>query len=230
MTEPHDILTQQGDGRVATPECNMPLPVEADGTIRVSFADKEVIFTQHEISITGACELRPLADESISRAKITTFLGKYNKVALLSPSPRDLFESIAEQFVWIEAAGGVVECDEGDVVMIRRSERWDLPKGHREEGEDYATCAAREAEEETGVEVESVERLLARTIHCYQLFGRWEMKFTAWYAMRARSRTELSPQLSEGIVCAEWVRRDEIEEKISASFPTIKSVFAAFLE
>jgi hypothetical protein len=48
--------------------------------------------------------------------------------------------------------------------------------------------------------------------------------------MRARSRSELSPQLSEGIVCAEWVRRDEIEEKISASFPTIKSVFAAFLE
>lgn len=207
----------------------LPLPFEADGSIRLSFAEAELLITPTPPAEEWHCIILT-AEETISRAKITTFLGKYNKVALLSPSPRDLFESIAEQFVWIEAAGGVVECDEGDVVMIRRSERWDLPKGHREEGEDYATCAAREAEEETGVEVESVERLLARTIHCYQLFGRWEMKFTAWYAMRARSRTELSPQLSEGIVCAEWVRRELIEEKISASFPTIKSVFAAFLE
>ena len=207
----------------------LPLPFEADGSIRLSFAEAELLITPTPPAEEWHC-ITVTAEETISRAKITTFLGKYNKVALLSPSPRDLFESIAEQFVWIEAAGGVVECDEGDVVMIRRSERWDLPKGHREEGEDYATCAAREAEEETGVEVESVGRLLARTIHCYQLFGRWEMKFTAWYAMRARSRSELSPQLSEGIVCAEWVRRDEIEEKISASFPTIKSVFAAFLE
>ena len=207
----------------------LPLPFEADGSIRLSFAEAELLITPTPPAEEWHC-ITLTEEETISRAKITTFLGKYNKVALLSPSPRDLFESIAEQFVWIEAAGGVVECDEGDVVMIRRSERWDLPKGHREEGEDYATCAAREAEEETGVEVESVGRLLARTIHCYQLFGRWEMKFTAWYAMRARSRSELSPQLSEGIVCAEWVRRDEIEEKISASFPTIKSVFAAFLE
>lgn len=207
----------------------LPLPFEADGSIRLSFAEAELLITPTAPADGWYC-VTHTAEETISRAKITTFLGKYNKVALLSPSPRDLFESIAEQFVWIEAAGGVVECDEGDVVMIRRNERWDLPKGHREEGEDYATCAAREAEEETGVEVESVGRLLARTIHCYQLFGRWEMKFTAWYAMRAKCRSELSPQQSEGIICAEWVPRNKIEENISTSFPTIKSVFAAFLE
>lgn len=207
----------------------LPLPFEADGSIRLSFAEAELLITPTAPAEGWLC-VTLTAEETISRAKITTFLGKYNKVALLSPSPRDLFESIAEQFVWIEAAGGVVECDEGDVVMIRRNERWDLPKGHREEGEDYATCAAREAEEETGVEVEIVGRLLARTIHCYQLFGRWEMKFTAWYAMRAKCRSELSPQQSEGIICAEWVPRNKIEENISTSFPTIKSVFAAFLE
>lgn len=207
----------------------LPLPFEADGSIRLSFAEAELLITPTAPAEGWYC-VTLTAEETISRAKITTFLGKYNKVALLSSSPRDLFESIAEQFVWIEAAGGVVECDEGDVVMIRRNERWDLPKGHREEGEDYATCAAREAEEETGVKVESVGRLLARTIHCYQLFGRWEMKFTAWYAMRAKCRSELSPQQSEGIICAEWVPRNKIEENISTSFPTIKSVFAAFLE
>lgn len=123
-----------------------------------------------------------------------------------------------------------MESSSGEVVMIHRGERWDLPKGHREQGEDFAACAAREAEEETGVGVQSVGRLLACTIHCYQLFGRWEMKFTAWYAMCAEAKCELHPQLSEGIICAEWVPREQIMEHISDSFPTIKTVFAAFLE
>ena len=226
MTEPHDILTQQGDGRVATPECNMPLPIEADGTIRVSFADKEVIFTQHEISITGACELRPLADESISRAKITTFLGNYNKVAIITPNPLRAFEDLASQFVWVEAAGGVVRNEQDEVVMINRNGRWDLPKGHREAGESFPVCAAREAEEETGAKVDSVGRLLCTTLHCYNLYGRWELKHTAWYEMHATT-VELTPQSEEGIAKAEWVALDDVTELIKDSFPTIKSVFAS---
>ena len=227
MTEPHDILTQQGDGRVATPECNMPLPVEADGTIRVSFADKEVIFTQHEVSITGACELRPLADESISRAKITTFLGNYNNVVIISPNPMAHFIDFASQFVWVEAAGGIAVDADGRVAMIRRNERWDLPKGHRECGENFEVCAAREAEEETGVKILGVDRLLATTLHCYNLYGNWEMKYTAWYAMRAES-CDLTPQSEEGIVAAEWIEPNDVAEKIKNSFSTIKKVFAAF--
>ncbi|MDO5496847.1 MAG: NUDIX domain-containing protein [Alistipes sp.] len=213
----------------ATSSTMLPLPFEADGSIRLSFAEAELLLTSCEPVGDWHC-IYLAADEHISRAKITTFLGKYNKVAILSPSPQALFESIAQQFKWIEAAGGVVENPSGEVVMIRRSDRWDLPKGHREEGESYEVCAAREAEEETGVSVSSVGRLLARTIHCYQLFGCWEMKFTAWYAMQAEQRCVLSPQQSEGIICAEWVKREDIERYISHSFPTIKTVFASFLD
>ena len=227
MTAPHDILTQQRDGRVATPECNMPLPVEADGTIRVSFADKEVIFTQHDISITGACELRPSADESISRAKITTFLLNYNNVVIISPNPMQHFVDFASQFVWVEAAGGIAVDGEGRVVMIRRNERWDLPKGHRECGEDFETCAMREAEEETGVKIKHIVRLLTTTLHCYNLYGKWEMKYTAWYAMDAES-CDLTPQSEEGIVQAEWVKAEDVANRIKNSFSTIKKVFAAF--
>ena len=139
------------------------------------------------------------------------------------------FEAFAEQMEWVEAAGGVVENEQGEVIMIRRNERWDLPKGHRELGESFAECAAREAEEETGVKVSEVGELLATTLHAYNIYGHWELKHTAWYAMCGNS-SELLPQREEGIVQALWVARDEITERIKNSFPTIKEVFAAFLK
>lgn len=36
-------------------------------------------------------------------------------------------------------------------LLMRHRHRWDLPKGHAEEGEDVLTTALRETEEETGV-------------------------------------------------------------------------------
>ena len=91
-----------------------------------------------------------------------------------------------------------------------------------------AERAAREAEEETGVKVESVGRLLATTLHGYSFYGKWELKLTAWYQMQGSS-AELTPQKEEGIICAEWIGRGEIREKIKTSFPTIRAVFDAFL-
>lgn len=227
MTEPYNILTQPKGAAAASPQCDMPLPVEADGTIRVSFVDKEVLFTSQEIAPENSLILRPQTDETVSRAKVTTFLGNYNSVVVISPNPMAHFIDFASQFVWVEAAGGVAEDADGRVVMIRRNERWDLPKGHRECGEDFEACAAREAEEETGVRIKSVDRLLATTLHCYNLYGKWEMKYTAWYAMTAESG-DLTPQGEEGIVQAEWVEVDDVAERIKSTFATIKKVFAAF--
>ncbi|HCZ22126.1 MAG TPA: NUDIX hydrolase, partial [Rikenellaceae bacterium] len=44
---------------------------------------------------------------------------------------------------------------------------WDLPKGHREEGEDIRTTALREVQEETGVDELKLGRLICVTDHCY---------------------------------------------------------------
>ena len=199
-----------------------PLPIEENGDIRVWFAMRELLFTT-----TAPANYYVVEDEDIPRAKVITFLENYNSVAVLSSQPKRAFEKFAEQMVWVEAAGGVVESEQGEVVMIRRNERWDLPKGHREDGENFAECAAREAEEETGVKVAEVGRLLVTTLHAYNIYGEWELKLTAWYVMRALSR-HLTPQREEGIVRAEWVAPERIEEQIKNSFPTIKKVFSAF--
>ena len=201
-----------------------PLPIEENGDIRVWFAMRELLFTT-----TAPANYYVVEDEDIPRAKVITFLENYNSVAVLSSQPKRAFEKFAEQMVWVEAAGGVVESEQGEVVMIRRNERWDLPKGHREDGENFAECAAREAEEETGVTVTEVSELLATTLHAYNLYGRWELKLTAWYAMRGE-RVGLRPQREEGIICAEWIPRERVMECIKNSFPTIKKVFSAFLK
>lgn len=221
--ETHDNMEN-----ISLPNLQTPLlPVEANGDIRVWFATRELLFSAQAPEgyyVVDATEV-----ESISRAKIITFLENYNYVVVLSSQPLRAFEQFARQMKWVEAAGGVVESDGGAVVMIRRNERWDLPKGHREVGESFSQCAAREAEEETGVKVNAVGELLATTLHSYNIYGSWELKLTAWYAMRGESES-LSPQREEGIVCAEWIPRQEIAQRIKNSFPTIKKVFSAFLK
>ena len=203
------------------------LPIEADGTIRIWFAMRELRFSAK--GDPNAFVVPFEGEESVSRAKILTFLDNYKTVVVLSQDPLAAFEAFASQMVWVEAAGGVVESERAEVVMIRRNERWDLPKGHREAGETFAQCAAREAEEETGVKVAEVEQLLATTLHAYNLYGKWELKLTAWYAMRATA-CELVPQREEGILCAEWVPLTEVKEKIKNTFPTIRTVFDAFFK
>ena len=55
--------------------------------------------------------------------------------------------------------------DDGRIVMIRQyravleQEIWELPAGTLEDGEDPASCAYRELEEETGYRAHSVERI-----------------------------------------------------------------------
>lgn len=213
-------------GNIIAPEClYLPLPEKEDGSIEVYWAERLLLFTSSEVA-DGYFVLRPAAEEKISRAKIIDFLGNYNKVAIITPNPLRAFEDLASQFVWVEAAGGVVRNEQDEVVMINRNGRWDLPKGHREVGESFPVCAAREAEEETGAKVDSVGRLLCTTLHCYNLYGRWELKHTAWYEMSAAT-TKLIPQSEEGIAKAEWVALDDVAELIKDSFPTIKSVFAS---
>ena len=203
------------------------LPVEADGSIIISFGERMLHFT-HTAGDGWYC-VDHLDKESISRAKIVHFLETYKQVAILSSDPMASFLEFAEQFAWVEAAGGVVENESGEVVMIRRNERWDLPKGHREMGEEFEWCAAREAEEETGVKVSKVEELLATTLHSYNFYGKWELKLTAWYHMRGESST-LTPQQEEGITSAEWIGADRLWDCVNSSFPTIKEVCSALLE
>ncbi len=139
-----------------------------------------------------------------------------------------LFDSFARQFVAVVAGGGVVEACGGELLMIERNGRWDLPKGHWEEGESLEECALREVEEECGITSLTLVSPLCQTLHAYCMRGRWELKRTHWYRMRGDKELPLTPQREEGIERVEWVDRDSLPRLLEGSFPTIRLVAESF--
>lgn len=167
------------------------------------------------------------AELEFSRAKIVKKVETNKLIALITPNPELAFERLKEQFVVVEAAGGAVLNECGELLMIRLRERWDLPKGHVETGESSREAAIREVEEECGVVGDVVgNEPLAETWHAYDTYGRWELKRTVWWQMQAR-RSDLVAQESEGITEAEWCSTQVVDEHLKQSYRTIKEVVGA---
>lgn len=82
-------------------------------------------------------------------------------------SPASLQKELHALYEPIEAGGGVVENEEGDILMIYRRGKWDLPKGKRDDGEDIAACALREVAEETGLQQLQLGEKICDTFHIY---------------------------------------------------------------
>lgn len=193
----------------------------------VYFQDKSLIFST-EKAPEGAFALPAGDPDVLQRTKILFFLESHNTLHLRTEDPDAAFACFAKEFVTVEAAGGVVINGSGEWLMIRRNERWDLPKGHLEAGERYDVCAAREIEEETGVTAE-VLHPLCDTWHAYYfpLTERWELKHTHWYVLRTTEAQVTQPQHEEGIVEAAWCDRVTVDQHLTESYPTIRTVVEA---
>ena len=191
----------------------------------IYFGDAKVVIAS---SKPADCDVWLGVDDylSVSRAKIIKKVETDKFVTILSPSPEQTFKAIAEQFHMVYAAGGVVRNDRGELLMILLRGRWDLPKGHIEAGEESSVAALREVKEETGVDAEIVGcEPLKSTLHAYDTYGRWELKRTDWWQMRASSEA-LCAQTEEGIVGVEWCTGEVLSERINRSYLTIKEVVA----
>ena len=164
---------------------------------------------------------------TISCAKIIKKVETDKFITIVTPDPEATFESLKSQFKLVFAAGGAVESENGELLMIELRSRWDLPKGHIEAGESEREAALREVKEETAVKAEIVgNEPIAVTWHAYNTYGSWELKRTSWWRMRA-AKSELKPQREEGITNIEWCAKVEVEERLKKSYPTIKRVVDA---
>ena len=191
----------------------------------VHFLDKSATFINREADITSYDMVIEAAD-GISRAKVIKILETYNNIAIISDNAEESFASFADEFKFVVAAGGVVIDKSGNTLMISRRGRWDLPKGHWEEGETIEECALREVAEETGVVATEIIKPICNTFHTYNVYGTWELKCTHWFLMRGNSGAT-APQHEEGIAAAEWLTPDEVCKALHESYPTIRKVFAA---
>jgi 8-oxo-dGTP pyrophosphatase MutT (NUDIX family) len=88
--------------------------------------------------------------------------------------------------------------------------RWDLPKGHIEEGETPEQCAVREVTEECNIRGHNIMGTLPPSYHTYLFDGRPYMKKTWWFRMSYSGEMITEPQAEEGITHAEWLEPKEI--------------------
>ncbi|MDR2936823.1 MAG: NUDIX domain-containing protein [Rikenellaceae bacterium] len=149
------------------------------------------------------------------------------KLALISADPAGAFECFRHAFPCIDAGGGLVTEPEGRVLMIFRNGRWDLPKGKREEGENFSACAVREVGEECGIPLPVIEGGLTDTFHFYLLEDTWVLKRTVWFRMSSRVAAPPVPQTEEGIGRAEWVPPHLLGIYLQGTYPAVIDVFEA---
>jgi 8-oxo-dGTP pyrophosphatase MutT (NUDIX family) len=164
-----------------------------------------------------------ISERELTRAKVINFFQSCNSLTVLCDDCKAAFERFASELEYVEAAGGVVADDAQNVLMIYRRERWDLPKGHIDAGEDALTAAVREIEEETGVSGLKFVTELCNTLHAYNVYGKWELKRTYWFGFETL-QTATQPQTEEDIQTAQWCSAVEVDENLKKSYPTIREV------
>lgn len=139
-------------------------------------------------------------------------------------SPETLMKELEKLYQPIDAAGGVVFNEDGNVLMIYRRGKWDLPKGKRDEGENIETCALREVSEETGLQQLQLKEKICDTYHVYSQYGENLLKHTYWYKMQGTLKDNLSPQKEENILEAKWISPKELGPLIYKSYEAIREV------
>lgn len=197
----------------------------------ISYARKELHLVSLDeldnLSLQPDIRLIEGVDAKFTRAKILNFFESYNTILVAAPEADELFAQFAAEFQLVVAAGGVVTTPQNEALMIFRNGRWDLPKGRWEVGESLRSCAAREIEEESGVESGRLVRRLCDTWHIYNLYGQWELKHTFWYHFERDQTAEAAPQQEEGITACGWCSIEEARRRAEESFPTLRAVMRA---
>ncbi|MFH2096019.1 MAG: NUDIX domain-containing protein, partial [Bacteroidota bacterium] len=113
--------------------------------------------------------------------------------------PAFLLSEMMSLYEVIEAAGGLVKNEAGQVLMIFRRNKWDLPKGKIDEGENPEQAAIREVNEETGIQGHFITRKITVTYHTYYLNDKPVLKPTHWFEMKYNGTETPVPERDEGI-------------------------------
>jgi 8-oxo-dGTP pyrophosphatase MutT (NUDIX family) len=126
----------------------------------------------------------------------------------------------------IVAAGGLVQNENEELLMIYRRGKWDLPKGKLDEGETTEACAVREVQEETGLKKIKMGKLIGITYHEYfDIYSLGNViKETYWYEMKIKGRTRLIPQTEEDISEIKWISKNELSHYLKNSFKNIEEI------
>jgi hypothetical protein len=140
-----------------------------------------------------------------------------------------LFRTFRQCFNNLDAAGGLVTNERGEILLIERRGRWDLPKGKSEPGESPEQTALREVEEECGISGLILQRFLMKTYHIYLLNNDLMLKKTDWFEMKYKGESKPRPLAKEDISQTRWIKRVMLKEVFSNTYPSVMDVIKMIL-
>ena len=146
------------------------------------------------------------------------------EVYLYHSNPDKFEKHFFRTFPFVEAAGGLVQHQDGRFLFIYRNNKWDLPKGKIKKNETLMKAAKREVSEETGVTDLEVKKPLPITYHIYNTNGKFKVKITYWFLMSSNFMGSLLPQFEENIKVAVWKEINEIPKLMENAYENIKII------
>lgn len=166
----------------------------------------------------------------LKEAKFKRIIKKINKgelvyVNLYHKKEKKLLKFLKKKLPVVIAGGGLVYNDKSEILFIHRNNKWDLPKGKIEKGEDIETCALREVGEETGVKDLKIRHLITVTYHVFKRNGVYKLKETHWFEMHSSYTGKLVPQTKEGIDKVKWKDFQKTQKALTNSYKNIKLLF-----
>jgi 8-oxo-dGTP pyrophosphatase MutT (NUDIX family) len=124
----------------------------------------------------------------------------------------ELRERFKSCFQEVYAAGGLVRNKEGKYLIMKRREKWDLPKGKVNRNETFEQAAIREVTEECGLHGLEITGPLLSTYHSYFLDEQIILKRTSWFEMVYMGHEEPVPEQDEDITEIHWMHRDDLRK------------------
>jgi 8-oxo-(d)GTP phosphatase len=159
----------------------------------------------------------------------TEELPDLQSITLITDDKELLEDLIKQQYKVLKAAGGVVQNEFGQILMMYRLKKWDLPKGKLDKGESSRIAAIREVEEECGVKAKMGEKICT-TFHTYTYKNEDILKQTKWYTMDLVDDSKMKPQEEEDIEKLEWMGKEKVKSALINSYSSIRYVLKKFYQ
>jgi 8-oxo-dGTP pyrophosphatase MutT (NUDIX family) len=195
---------------------------------KVFFNDRTIYLDDTLPDMTKVGKDYVCAFENITDLKpqIRQFLdpGKTGDLYIFHDDQESLFRTFSQCFTLVPAAGGLIRNGKGEVLVIFRRGKWDLPKGKAEPGETMEQTALREVVEECGLEGIELQEVLQSTYHIYEAPGNFILKRTDWYLMLYSGSEQPIPLTKEEITEVRWIDSAQLDEICSNTFQSIREI------